>query len=249
LGDVTVQFVGSGDLFGSGGRFQTCIAVRAPSRHVLLDCGASSLPAMQRLGIDPNSVEAIFLTHLHGDHFGGIPFLVLYGQFHRRVAPLVVVGPPGVEERVLQAMEVLFPGSAAAPRRFELRLLELSERTATPVGDVTVTAYEVTHPSGAPAYAVRLDVAGKVVAYSGDGEWSDALIEVAAGADLFIAEAYTFDKPIRYHLSYATLREHRARLRCRRLMLAHMSAEMLGRRRDVDSQVAELGEDGLLVTV
>src|SRR5215216_441431 len=109
---VAVRFLGSGDAFGSGGRFQACISVRAHEAHVLLDCGATTLVAMRRLGVDPGSVDAVVVSHLHGDHFGGLPFLVLDAQFSRRERPLVVAGPPGVEERVRAAMEVLFPGSS-----------------------------------------------------------------------------------------------------------------------------------------
>jgi ribonuclease BN (tRNA processing enzyme) len=246
VSDVVVQIVGSGDVLGSGGRLQTCFSLRWATGHLLIDCGPSALPGMNRFGLDPNSVETVILSHLHGDHFGGIPFLVLHGQFHRRDRPLLVVGPPGVEERVLRSMEVFFPGSAQAPRRFETRFVELSDRTPVALGDVAVTGYEVVHPSGAPAFALRLEVAGKVVAYSGDGEWSEALVEVARGADLFIAEAYTFEKPVKYHLSLATLREHRARLLCRRLLLTHMSADVLGRLDELPEQAAE---DGLLLTL
>ena len=243
---VRVQFLGSGDAFGSGGRFQACISVRTRTAHVLLDCGASSLSAMHRLGVDPGSVDAVIVTHLHGDHFGGIPWLILHGQFNHRERPLLVAGPPGIAERVPAAMEVLYPGSHRTERRFETHILELPERLETAVGSVAVTAYEVPHPSGAPAYALRLRADERVIAYSGDGEWSEALIEAADGADLFICEAYYFEKQIKYHLSYATLREHRPRLRCRRLILTHMGTDMLGRRGAVDE---ELAEDGLVLTL
>lgn len=113
--------VGSGDAFGSGGRFQTCIAlaadeVDAPS--VLLDCGATSLTALRQQQVDPLQIEAVLFTQLHGDHFGGLPFLVLDAQFRRRTRDLTVFGPPGTRTRLEQAMEVLFPGSSsAAPLR------------------------------------------------------------------------------------------------------------------------------------
>ena len=243
---VTVQFLGSGDAFGSGGRLQACISVRAEGAHVLLDCGATSLVAMKRLGVDPGTVDAVIVSHLHGDHFGGIPFLVLDAQFGRRERPLLVAGPPGLRERVLEAMEVLFPGSSQTERRFELRLIELPERTETAVGAVAVTGYVVPHASGAPAYALRLACGGRVVAYSGDTEWTDALVDAAAGADLFICEAYFFDKAIKNHLAYATLREHRSRLDCRRVVLTHLSADMLARRAEVTEDVAE---DGLTITL
>ena len=243
---VTVQFVGSGDAFGSGGRFQACISLRWAQAHVLVDCGATSLVGLKRLGVAPSSIDAVVVSHLHGDHLGGIPFLVLDQQFARRERPLLVAGPPGLQERVVEAMEVLFPGSSQVQRRFELRLLELPERTTVRVGPVEVTAVPVLHASGAPAYGLRLVAAGRVVAYSGDTEWTNALLELAADADLFICEAYPLERAIKYHLSYAVLEQHRARLRCRRLVLTHPSADLLDRRAEVDAQLAE---DDLLLTL
>ena len=87
---LTVTFAGSGDAFGSGGRYQACIHIQRPDGFpaVLLDCGATSLSALKHLRLDPGAVEAVFVSHLHGDHFGGLPFLILDGQFSRRTAPL-----------------------------------------------------------------------------------------------------------------------------------------------------------------
>jgi ribonuclease BN (tRNA processing enzyme) len=198
------------------------------------------------LGLNPSTIDAVVISHLHGDHFGGIPFLVLDQQFARRERPLLVAGPPGLRERVIQAMEVLFPGSAQVRRRFELRLLELPERTAVSVGPVEVNAIPVVHASGAPAYALRLRVGGRLVAYSGDTEWTDTLLEVAAGADLFVCEAYVFDKPIKYHLSYSALERHRERLRCRRLILTHASVDLLEHQATIHTEVAE---DGLVLSI
>src|SRR5919107_4584453 len=108
--EVNVRFLGSGDAFGSGGRFQTCIQVRSGEAHFLIDCGASSLVAMKHFGVDPSLVDIILLTHLHGDHFGGLPFFVLDAQYvSRRKKPLIVAGPPGLEDRVNEAMEALYP--------------------------------------------------------------------------------------------------------------------------------------------
>jgi ribonuclease BN (tRNA processing enzyme) len=165
--------------------------------------------------------------------------MILDGQFRRRLGPLRIAGPPGVAERVRVAMEVLFPGSSAASRRFPVEFVELAARTPTPLGPALVTAVEVVHPSGAPAYALRLQYGGKIVAYSGDTEWTDALVEVATGADLFVCEAYFFDKVVKYHLDFATLAAHRRRLGCRRLVVTHMSEDMLARRPTLDVEVAE----------
>src|SRR6516165_1208979 len=116
---LTVTFAGCGDAFGSGGRFQACIHLRpetpeapeapgAPAAlagPVLLDCGATSLAALRRCGLDPGEIAAVFVSHLHGDHFGGLPFLVLNAQFARRTSPLTVIGPPGTARRLPELME------------------------------------------------------------------------------------------------------------------------------------------------
>jgi ribonuclease BN (tRNA processing enzyme) len=227
MADVTLQFLGSGDAFGSGGRFQACLLVDGPAGRLLIDCGATSLVAMKRSGVDPSTIGAVLISHLHGDHFGGLPFLVLDGQFSRREAPLLVAGPPGIRERVEAAMEVLFPGSSQVTRRFAVEFLELPERAAAAVGAATVTPFAVDHASGAPAYAYRVEYAGKTLAYSGDTAWTDALAEAARGADLFVCEAYYSGKAIPYHLDYRTLVDHRAELGCRRVVVTHMSADML----------------------
>jgi ribonuclease BN (tRNA processing enzyme) len=73
---VSVTFVGSGDSFGSGGRFNACFLVDAPGCRFCVDFGASSLIALERLGIPHNSIDVLLLTHLHGDHCGGIPVLL-----------------------------------------------------------------------------------------------------------------------------------------------------------------------------
>src|SRR6059058_4856326 len=109
---VSVRFVGSGDSFGSGGRFQTCIVVDGPHSRFALDFGTSSLIALARQGIDPNSLDAILLTHLHGDHCGGVPFLLMDAMLaSKRERPLVVAGPPGTEAHLSMLREALFPGS------------------------------------------------------------------------------------------------------------------------------------------
>jgi ribonuclease BN (tRNA processing enzyme) len=239
---MRVQFLGSGDAFGSGGRLQTCILLDGGSSRFLLDCGASSLIALKRAGVDPNSVDALLVSHLHGDHFGGIPFLLLDGQFSKRTRPLLLAGPPGLERRVSEAMEVLFPGSSRASRKFTTRFCELAEGEPTNVGEARVTAYEVVHACGAPPYALRVELAGRTIAYSGDTEWTDRLLAAAAGADLFIAEAYFYEKRVPFHLEWAALARRREALGAKRLIVTHMGPDMLAR---VAELPVEAAQDGL----
>jgi len=248
--DVTptrVRFLGSGDAFGSGGRFQACIQVRSQDSTVLLDCGASSLIAMRRFGVEPNNIDAILVSHLHGDHFGGIPFFILDGQFlSRRERPLLIAGPPGIDERVRQAQEALFAGSSQTQQKYEMHFLEWHDRRKEGIGGISVTPFEVVHASGAPPFALRLEVDGKTIAYSGDTEWTHTLIELARGADLFICEANFYEKNVKFHLDYQTLMDHKDELRCKRLVLTHTNVEMLARLPSLDVEAAEDGTEIVL---
>jgi ribonuclease BN (tRNA processing enzyme) len=242
---VTVTFAGCGDAFGSGGRFQACIHLRHPvlASPVLVDCGATSLPALRRSNLDPQEIGAVFVSHLHGDHFGGLPFLILDGQFSHRTEPLQVVGPPGTADRLTAAMECLFPGSAQARRTFAVTVTELEPGREITVGGVRARAFEASHPSGAPALIWRLTIAGVVIAYTGDTAWTPAIAAAAAGADLLIAEAYVRDKVVPHHLRHADLVAHAEEITARRIIRTHMSSDMLAH------QDETCAYDGLVVQV
>jgi ribonuclease BN (tRNA processing enzyme) len=242
---MRVQFAGSGDAFGSGGRLQACIHVQAGDQPVLVDCGATSLVALKAQGLDPNAVCAVAISHLHGDHFGGLPFLILDGQFSGRTTPLQIAGPPGTGARLAGAMEALFPGSSQVRRRFPVEVTELAtDGSLAPLGPAVIRGWQVEHASGAPSLALRIEYGGLTFAYTGDTQWTPVLIQAGRDADLLAAEAYTFDRPIRYHLDYATLRAHLDEIGARRVVLTHMSADMLARLGETDVPAAH---DGLII--
>jgi ribonuclease BN (tRNA processing enzyme) len=248
LDGVTVTFAGSGDAFGSGGRLQACIHLRPAGQPdaVLLDCGATSLAALKRQGLDPGEIGVVVVSHLHGDHFGGLPFLILDGQFQRRTRMLQVAGPPGIADRLHQIMEVMFPGSTAVTRRFELTIVELHPGDTVALTHGQVTAWEARHPSGAPPLILRLDIGGRRIAYTGDTAWTDTIVAAAGRAHLLIAEAYTLDREIRHHLSHSELTRHRAKLGCDRVVLTHLSDDVLDRLGEVAFEAAY---DGLTMHI
>src|SRR5262245_34347983 len=174
---MQLQFIGCGDAFGSGGRQNTCFHVTGASSNFLIDCGASSLPALKRCGIVRNDIELILITHFHGDHFAGLPFVLLDAQFSRRTRPLVIAGPEGIEMRLTQVMEALFEHSSTTQQKFELSVLPLAPHEARSLGAVKVTPYPVVHgESGGPFLAYRIEAEGRVLAYTADTEWTETLV-------------------------------------------------------------------------
>src|SRR5271170_4971651 len=173
--------------------------------------------AIRKYDVDPNSIGTIILSHLHADHFGGLPFFILDAQLvSRRTRPLLIVGPQGLRARLDALMEAHFPGASGVQRKFPLEFQELVPEVRADVGlaDVTATGYVVVHPSGTPSLALRIECDGKVLAYTGDTEWIDTLIKAGQKADVLIAECYTYERKVRFHLDYATLRREDSADRC-----------------------------------
>jgi ribonuclease BN (tRNA processing enzyme) len=242
---MQLHFVGCGDALGSGGRSNTCFHVTGKDVNFLIDCGASSLPALKRLGIARDEVDLILITHFHGDHFAGLPFLLLDAQFSRRSRPLVIAGPEGIEVRLAGVMEALFEHSSKTKPRFELSVVALEPEQTRSFGAVKVTPFSVVHgESGGPFLAYRIEAEGRIIAYSADTEWTETLIPLAHSVDLFIAEAYYYDKIVKNHLSLKTLEAHLDEIRPKRLILTHMSDDMLGR---LDRLGHAAANDGMIV--
>jgi ribonuclease BN (tRNA processing enzyme) len=255
MGAVHVQFLGSGGPFASGGRLQTCILIESREGRYLIDCGMTALVAMARFGIDAGSIDAALITHLHGDHYGGLPLVIFEARVNMhegskyppRTRPLRIAGPAATEERVRQVLDLFsWPTAFAAMKDAGLlEFITLVPRCETPIGGLSVTAFPVLHYTP-EATALRVTISGKTIAYSGDTGWTETLLEVAADADLFICGTYTMDVLQRGLLNYRTLQEHRRQLACKRLVLTHIGAQMQNRLAEVTEEVAG---DGLVITL
>jgi ribonuclease BN (tRNA processing enzyme) len=242
---VRVQFLGSGSAFSDGGRANAAIHVTAPGVSLLLDCGGSALPAIKK-HIDPATIDAIAVTHLHGDHFGGIPFLVIEQHFTGRKKPLVAGGPPSLEQRIRAEEQALYPDFfGPTTLGFPFTTVVLGAEP-TELGGARVTALPVRHVRLAEPHGLRVDVGGKLIAYSGDARWTEHLAAVAKGADLFICEATFFEREDPSHISYRTLMAHREEFRAKRIVLTHLGAETLAHLTDLELEHAV---DGAVIEI
>ncbi|MBL8587161.1 MAG: MBL fold metallo-hydrolase [Methylobacteriaceae bacterium] len=245
---MRLTMVGTGDAFGTGGRAHTCLRLDAGGSTIVVDFGASALSSWKKLGFSTNGIDAVIVSHLHGDHFGGLPFLLLDCQFvARRRQPLILLGPPGFRARLDMALEAMFPGSSALHWTFPWQAIDIRPGEPAYVAGFRLDTFEVIHPAGAPSTAVRLEGHDRVFAYSGDTSWTDALNEAARGADLFVVECFSGNGPVHAHLDWATLRGRLDGFEARRIVVTHMGETALALTDDMQAAGCTPGHDGLVV--
>ena len=240
-----VIFIGTGDAFGAGGRRQSAVLMRGPSGTALLDCGTTTGVGLKDLGVPLEEIDAILVSHFHGDHFGGIPLLLLAAEYEdRRSRPLHLAGPSGMEERVRRLAAAMGHPLEGRSWSFPIQFQELPPGSAREVGPARVSSFETHHSPDAAPHGLNVELGGPRVAYSGDTGWFDALPSRVAGADLFICEC-TYDRNgFEYHLSHEQLLEQRSHFDCGRLLITHLGEEMSDRRGSCDFETAD---DGLTV--
>lgn len=244
---VRVTFLGAGDAFSAGGLHYSGYFVQGSETSFLLDCGPSTLSCLKREGLHTDSIDAVLVSHLHGDHFAGLPFLFLeYTSIARRRRPLAIAGPRGTEERVNSLFSAMYRHAAAEPLPFELEFFQLIPREQQKIGSLTIDPFPVPHQENELSLGFRVEIDGRSIVYSGDTGWTEELSRQSQDSDLFICECSSFDTRMQYHLDYTRLKENRDRFGSKRMILTHLGEEVLTHRDEIDM---ELASDGLVVAI
>jgi ribonuclease BN (tRNA processing enzyme) len=142
-------------------------------------------------------------------------------------------------------MEVFFPKSTGSNWKFEWRVQEIAIGVETELLGHSLITAEVIHQSGAPSTALRISDGRQIFAYSGDTEWTDALLTIARGADLFVCECYNYAGKLTGHISWETLNEYLPHLNARQVMVTHMNPTVLARVEEIRQAGLLVAEDGL----
>ncbi|GGB81354.1 MBL fold metallo-hydrolase [Dyadobacter sediminis] len=242
---VELTVIGCSDAFGSGGRRNTCFHIKTASNQFLIDCGASAYPGLKELNINPEEISTIIISHFHGDHYGGLPFFLLEAAEKQRTKPITIVSPPGCSEKMHPLLALLYPGSNIM-EKLNLRFMEFSDEQMIVNDDLELIARPVVHSSASLPHGIRIYTAGKIIAYSGDTEWTDQLISLAENADLFICECTFFTGKVKGHLNYAELKSHLPKMNFRKILLTHLDKQMLKNRHKI---VHACAEDGMKILV
>jgi ribonuclease BN (tRNA processing enzyme) len=254
---MQMTIVGSADAFNADGFGHSAYWLEADGAGpIMVDFGATSLARVRQLGLRASALRGIAITHLHGDHVGGIPFLVIDALYNdRRTTPLEIVGPIGTRARLAELLEVTY-GKAAWLDGVVGRLVELPPGASAELGGFTIHGFRAEHmdPPDVPL-CLRVEApSGRSIAFSGDTELCDGLFEASAGADLLVAECTMMQPPAGRHVTWQGWRDEGfARVRAARLMLTHLGTDVRARRAELLAEAPpalglSFAEDGLRVT-
>ncbi|UCH86770.1 MAG: MBL fold metallo-hydrolase [Dehalococcoidia bacterium] len=222
---LELSFLGSGNAFAPDGRYWSSLLLNG---RYLLDAPPTLLPHLKRLGVSPTDICTIFISHFHGDHFLGLPFLLLeYLHMTPRQENLYIVGPPGVEKVIEAAAELAFPNLSNSDAGYQRCYLEAEAGRQQTVNDLSFQAFSMKHANAElAAFGYRLSLADKVVAYSGDTELCDELFDLAEGADVLVLDCNYSESRGLYHVSFADVPVIRKRLPpSTTIILTHLEAE------------------------
>lgn len=180
-------------------RSQPSHLLRVDNQVILVDVGDGTTQQLAKAGVGLGDVDAVFISHLHFDHTGGLfAFLSLRYQSSSAfgATPLAIYGPPGTASMVRQldaatlAAAELLP---ATPPAHEIH--ELSGGASVTIGEILINAVENSHydlikptESAQVSLSFRFDIEGRSVVYTGDTGPSAELEEMALGADLLVSE-------------------------------------------------------------
>jgi ribonuclease BN (tRNA processing enzyme) len=242
---MKLHILGCGDAFGSGGRNQSAYLVEAGESLFLLDCGPTTLLAMKRGGHDPRRLDAVILSHLHGDHFAGLPFLFIqYLYLQPRDRPLMIAGPPGTADRVTQLHALMYGSGGQLKELPAVRYIVLTPGQTQMLDGLEVFPFRVTHQTDDISLGLKVAYGNKRLLFSGDAAWSDEFLEHARGVDLFLCECSFFEPQPAMHVNYRALESRLNRLECKKLLLTHLGEDMLARRSEI---IPATAEDGMVV--
>ena len=192
----------------------------------MIDVGGTGLVALRRAGRAPRELEGIAITHVHGDHLAGLPFLLLDAAYNEpRTRSLPMVGPIGLHAR----RETLFAGTyrelSAMRFTFDMPTLELAPGDSTTLAGFRIEGFLADHMDP-PDYPLSLRITspeGKIATFSGDTAMNTRLLAAGEGADIFIAECSALKPPIGRHCTWLDWKAALPKLTCRRLVLTHLN--------------------------
>ena len=242
---VQVTVLGAGDAFGSGGRRQSSYLVQGQSAAFLMDAGPTVLAALKDAGKNTEEIDFILISHLHGDHFAGIPFMIMEYLYERpRKRELLIAGPAGTEQRVTDLFRAMYKETSSRKMTFPIRFQTLVAEEPVTFAGVVIEPFAVPHQEREPSLGLKVSLDGKTIVYSGDSGWTEEFVRRTGNVDLFLCECCYWETEVSFHINYPEFERNRRRIPARRVVLSHLGSEVLDK---LDRVKEECARDGMVI--
>lgn len=177
---MKLTFLGTGDAFSNEGRNNVSILIESfeLDLRILFDCSPQCVPSLRKLGFKISDLDYVFITHIHGDHVAGLPFMALSLIYPEIGGRFSVLGPPGLE-KFLKESYALFYGSGNPERVIDFLPLDAK---------LPIKMHHIDSRHSVPGLIYRLDLEGKSIVYTGDTSKVD-LSDFSRRATILIHEA------------------------------------------------------------
>lgn len=225
-GPIDLAFMGSGNAFAP----ERCWSGFVLNQRHVFDAPPTALYSLKRMQLPLAGIRTVFISHFHADHFFGLPFLLLeYAYLTKRSEDLTIVGPPGIEARLSQLVEIGYPSLNKTNAGYRLCFVEVEDGREREVNGLRYEAIEVEHGGEAlQCFGFRVTERGRVLSYTGDTSYCEPLVRLATGADVLVTDctyAHGFDKP--EHMSFDEVRKLQEQIGGdTQLVLTHLGGDL-----------------------
>ena len=219
-----ISFVGTGDYLAYE-RYWNGFLVDG---RIVVEPSPAVVPHLHRLGVPAASIDVVVISHFHADHTFGWPFLLLDLVRHRGTEPVFVVGPPGLEDRLTQMVELGGVANIqdAARHRLDLRFVEVDGSWQT-AGPLRFRGYEVDHVPWLRCFGYAFDRGSMTLGYSGDTQPCPGLDALAAACDALVLECNGAHPGPKVHMDIDDVKALRARFPRLPFVLTHLGLDVI----------------------
>ena len=195
---LDLQFVGTGNAFAPGGLCWNGFVVNG---KYLFEAPPQALQVLNKFGVDTmTDLDGVVISHHHGDHFLGLPSLLLQWKFGRRTRPVRIIGPTGTQALATSIATSVYPGIMETA--YEIEWDERLPGESFRLGELELEALGMRHDerlSGSLGFKAALGT--RRFAYTGDSAMCDSVLDLARHGEVLVSECASRDEQIAVHMN------------------------------------------------
>ena len=244
----TVTVVGSGNAFNTDGRAHSAYLLETSSgKFFLIDAGPTTLYRLRQMNFSSDRIDCILFSHFHGDHMGGLPFILLDMDIVcKKKDDVVIIGPEEIEIKWKAWYELAYSGHRLA---FHIKTVELNPEKKDHeifIDGLQIKAMKITHRPESIGFRIE-DSAGKSFAYSGDSAFDQNVLDLVSNTDVAVIELSmdAQSSPPTPHISLEELEHSEIKLNTKRLILSHTTDDIAEKAKLINA--GETAYDGMVI--